>query len=368
MNDKILPLWKTAPGQFNHLTALMSDRSSLRFPYLATYALETGGVAVEDWYDSEDRKCLRTEAEAIAEMVTLGGTLFYDGGHEVWFGWDNAIVRLGLEVGRKGVMYLNHGSFHGMRGELQEKISELSKGWFGRKIRHRKVVEETTMHMLSRSRGEYGLIPIGSEANTFIPGNYMPEVASAFDFLQKSLLADEPTGRLALLDGPPGTGKTRFVRALMGSLCNRGVVIVVPEHLTAELADPDLIPVFRNVSQNGEPIILVLEDADDCLKSREETEDRGSTKALASLLNLSDGIVGALLDLRVIATTNIRITRMDPAITRPGRLLTRVQFGALSVEKAGEVLSRLTEGKGNPPTEEMTLAEVYALSRPTETE
>ena len=283
--------------------------------------------------------------------------------NEAFFGWENAIVKLEFAEDRPGTTYVWGCYYHGMVDGPLTKIQELSKGWFGKKIRRRKVVPQTEMYMLARASGNFGLMSIGHEVEPFVPENYDPTVVDAFNFCKKGLLAKTPAGRLVLLDGPPGTGKTRFVRALMGSLHNEARVIVVPEHLTAMLADPDLIPVLKNCSGEGEgPIILILEDADDCLKSRDEHDDRGSTKSLASLLNLSDGIVGAMLDLRIIATTNIRITKMDSAITRPGRLLRRVEFGPLGATQVGEIFTRLTHGKGQAPLDSMSLAEVYAAA------
>lgn len=358
----IKPIWR-APHN-DYFTNWMDSRSRMSMPSMAGHALDTTNLAVEEYISHEGRRLLRTESDAIQEMKALGGHLFFASkGHEAFFGWHCAIVRLEFDGYHKKESFLTEVSYYGMVDGPLEKIHEVSKGWFGKKIRRKKVIPATKMYMLARANGNFGLINIGSEAEPFVPGNYDPKVQEAFDFCKKSLLANVPAGRLVLLDGPPGTGKTRFVRALMGSLHNEARVIVVPEHLTAMLADPDLIPVLKNCSDEGSgPLVLILEDADDCLKSREETDDRGSTKSLASLLNLSDGIVGALLDLRIIATTNIRITKMDKAITRPGRLLRRVEFGPLDATQVAEVFSRLTHGKGQAPLASMTLAEVYAAA------
>ncbi len=359
----ITPIWRARNGHYDHITNWMGSRSRMGMPYLAAHALETNNLAVEEYFGNYGRKLLRTEADAIAEMKALEGHMFFaSAGNEAFFGWENALVKLEFEENRSGPC-VSEVYYHGMADGPLEKIRELSKGWFGKKIRHKKVVPATEMYMLARANGNFGLINIGSEVEPFVPGNYDPKVVEAFNFCKKALLATVPTGRLVLLDGPPGTGKTRFVRALMSSLHNEARVIVVPEHLTAMLADPDLIPVLKNSSDEGMgPLILILEDADDCLKSREETDDRGSTKALASLLNLSDGIVGALLDLRIIATTNIRITKMDKAITRPGRLLRRVEFGLLEAAQVAGIFARLTHGKGHAPLASMHLAEVYAAA------
>src|SRR5690606_9967092 len=84
--------------------------------------------------------------------------------------------------------------------------------------------------------------------------------------------------------------------------------------------------------------VLVLEDADSVLVPR-GTDNMSS---VSSLLNLTDGIWGAALNIRVLATTNADSLELDPAIVRPGRLTTKVTIGKLSPERAGDVYTRLT--------------------------
>ena len=87
---------------------------------------------------------------------------------------------------------------------------------------------------------------------------------------------------------------------------------------------------------NG-PIALVLEDADRCLVTRGEN----NINSIQSLLNLGDGILGSLLDLRIIATTNAKKLEMEAAILRPGRLSKRLEVGALDLDTARGVFRRL---------------------------
>jgi SpoVK/Ycf46/Vps4 family AAA+-type ATPase len=116
------------------------------------------------------------------------------------------------------------------------------------------------------------------------------------------------------------------------------------------------------------PIILVLEDADRCLVTR-----AGENMSLIqSLLNLGDGILGSLLDVRIVATTNADELNLDKAITRPGRLSKMLDVNSLDPLTAQQIFRRLLpdakfpveiNGSTNPKDFKVTLAEVYSLAR-----
>src|SRR5690606_15176095 len=82
---------------------------------------------------------------------------------------------------------------------------------------------------------------------------------------------------------------------------------------------------------------------------------------ISALLNLTDGLWGAALDLRIVATTNAKSLEFDPAITRPGRMTVLETIGKLDNEHANAVYTRLT-GKAIKGSGSYTLAEVYAAA------
>lgn len=231
----------------------------------------------------------------------------------------------------------------------------------------------TPVYLLASSGGgRYELRGCGRETAALADHNYHPSVASALHAAAEEIIAPEPSGRLLLLDGPPGTGKTRAVRAVIASMLDKARVVIVPAHLMADLAGPDLIGVLLGANR---PTVLVIEDADYALLDREERsagDKQGATGALASILNLSDGIIGAQIDLRVIATTNASVTHLDAAVLRPGRLLDRIAFGPLDHEQVAHALRKMIPQEmrnlavqeymdREPPTPK-TLAEVYKLA------
>ena len=108
--------------------------------------------------------------------------------------------------------------------------------------------------------------------------------------------------------------------------------------------------------------MLVLEDADNSLVDRKT----GDLSALSNVLNLGDGLLGQVADIRIIATTNSSRMSLDDAIRRPGRLCTYLDIPLLNYQTARDVYSRLVEKTpevfpfNNQP---ISLATVYSLAR-----
>lgn len=214
-----------------------------------------------------------------------------------------------------------------------------------------------------------GISSIGDASVPLIPSNYTPEVMEDYQYAVKDLKTSSPSGRIVIMEGEPGTGKTHLIRALLSEVPDAMFVLISPE-MVPSLAGPDLLPLLLQNKQNYAmkgPIALVLEDADRCLVSRGDN----NLSSIQSLLNLGDGILGSLLDLRIIATTNAKKLEMEAAILRPGRLSKRMEVGALDLVTARGVFQRLLptvklpkEFRDPPMTGfRMTLAEAYSLAR-----
>ncbi len=194
--------------------------------------------------------------------------------------------------------------------------------------------------------------------------NYTEDVLVAFDKIIEDLKSSDPSGRLSIFNGPPGTGKTYLIRAILQAADN-SICVVVPSGLIQELSSPSVIPSLielRKSKGKDVPIVFLVEDADECLVSRQD----GNMSAISAVLNLCDGILGSLLDIRIIATTNADKMQLDRALIRPGRLSANVEVQALPYEKAEQVLKRLSPDMELPlPRKQnvFTLAEIYNLSK-----
>lgn len=200
---------------------------------------------------------------------------------------------------------------------------------------------------------------MGIGGHELVRGNYTDDVLVAYDKIIQDLKSSDPTGRLSIFNGPPGTGKTYLIRAILQAADN-SICVVVPAAMLQELSSPSIIPSLIELRKNkgkNVPIVFLVEDADECLVSREDA----NMSSISAVLNLCDGILGSLLDIRVIATTNAERMQLDKALIRPGRLSANVEVQALPFEKAKEVATRLgvelsSEGK-------YTLAELYNLAK-----
>lgn len=230
-------------------------------------------------------------------------------------------------------------------------IDELA-GWFIEHCERRQ--HDGTVYMMAMTKDGPKFQPIGKGGADMIPENYTPAVREAFKRISKELVDEVPRGRLSVISGPPGTGKTYLIRGLLRNV-KSAVFVVVPQQALAALLDPSgmaALVEFR-AQMDEDPIVLILEDADDALAPRRE----GDTSTISSLLNLGDGIIGSAIDVRVVATTNRDHQEFDAAILRPGRLSTHVVVGDLDSETATAVFKRLTDKDDVLPA--CSLATVY---------
>ena len=183
------------------------------------------------------------------------------------------------------------------------------------------------------------------EGEMDLEANYGPEVGVKFEKLD-GFLSSNRSG-LVLLSGDPGTGKSTFIKYLATKTTRK--VIYLSSGAAEQITSPDFLS-FMMRNRNS---VLLLEDAEKALRSR-ETQDN---PAISNILNITDGILGDCLNIMVIATFNIDRESIDSALVRKGRLLLEHHFKALPPDAANKILEGM--GSDKRATEPMTLAEIY---------
>lgn len=151
---------------------------------------------------------------------------------------------------------------------------------------------------------------------------------------------------IILLHGLPGTGKTTYLRYLIGKVKKR--VLFLSPNIARNLMNPDFIDLLIDNPNT----VVVIEDAEQIIMDRRTNGGSG----VSNLLNISDGLLADFLNVQLICTFNSSLTMVDSALMRKGRLIAQYEFGKLSVSKAQRLSDHL--GYQQIVDQPMTLAEI----------
>lgn len=155
---------------------------------------------------------------------------------------------------------------------------------------------------------------------------------------------------LILLHGDPGTGKTSYIRHVIGCVPNKKFCLITPDVFPAITQ-----PAMASFIAKHTSLVFIIEDAESMLTARGAVGDNPS---ISTLLNLGDGLLGDAMRVQVIATFNCSVDSIDRALMRDGRLIAAHKFGPLSTIQANAMYKYLGSSVTTDHAE--TLSHIYA--------
>jgi SpoVK/Ycf46/Vps4 family AAA+-type ATPase len=185
-----------------------------------------------------------------------------------------------------------------------------------------------------------------------VPLNYRPGLNAAYPWLGRpysEYIADylNSEASVLILIGPPGTGKTTFIKNIIHQ--SRGNARVAYDEKV--LGGDDFFASFVD----GDDDILVMEDADTFLSDRQD----GNTM-MHKFLNVSDGLISAIGKKMIFSTNLPNVNDIDPALMRAGRCFDVMEFRPLTREEAQEVLKEVGSDRALPDGRSFTLADIFS--------
>lgn len=145
-------------------------------------------------------------------------------------------------------------------------------------------------------------------------------------------ILSEDNSSILLFHGIPGSGKTSYIRSLVNTCENLDFYFLDSSIL--QFINSTAFIEFITSTKNS---VYILEDCENLLKSR----DTDFNPLLATLLNISDGLLGDSLNIKFICTFNTNIQNIDKALLRKGRLKLKYEFKELTKDRVANLFKKI---------------------------
>jgi len=255
-------------------------------------------------------------------------TMFCDGTRNIIAILDGFLLECDSSYGGM-VEFRIHGTF--------EKIDEI-KAVILREF------EEATMHITWIYDTQ------GNDTRIKLDRTYLP-CTEMYPFLDDESLHEyydrfkKSSASILVLIGPPGTGKTSFIRGFLAHT-NSSAIVTYNE---AVLNNDGIFASFIS----GNSATMVIEDADLFLGSR--TDGNGM---MHKFLNVGDGLVTTKGKKLIFSTNLPNAVNIDAALLRSGRCFDILQFDALNKQQAQDLA--LAMGIHYNAVDRQTIADILA--------
>ena len=157
-------------------------------------------------------------------------------------------------------------------------------------------------------------------------------------------IIEDENSALMLFYGDPGTGKSSLIKHFISKYEDKDFIFMDGE-LLVNASKEKLMAYFLECQDT----IFILEDCEKALLNREHNYN----PVMSILLNLTDGIIGDVLNIKLICTFNTALSNIDKALLRKGRLSLKYEFKKLAKEKCRTLVNDDTIN------EDMSLADLY---------
>lgn len=180
--------------------------------------------------------------------------------------------------------------------------------------------------------------------------NYVPAVQETVEALMAKTALKESDGKLLLMHGAPGGGKTHLIRTLAWAWREwaKFEIIIDPESFLGSAAY--MTEIVMDDYTDGKYRILVLEDSGEFIATHAKER---TGQGMSRLLNLADGILGQGQSLGFCITTNEAVKDLEASVTRPGRCLAQIEIPTFDKEQSSAWL-------GQTADRAMMLADLYS--------
>lgn len=280
------------------------------------------------------------QTELADELISLNQRSFYN--------WTDNIKQFTVSILElKGKFLIEMGPDYAEILFLQEDYARAS-GLVDVLIefRQEKQEDQHQIHIINQNSYGLDLKPLNIQpSNLDLSLYYNDDFRMVDALIQERLLKDQDKG-IVLLHGLPGTGKTTYLRHLIGRVKKK--VLFLSPSVAGNLMSPEIMDLLLDNPNS----ILVIEDAENIILDRTYQ----SNQSVSNLLNLSDGLLSDCLNVQIICTFNSSLNLVDRALLRKGRLIAQYEFGKLSVDKANKLAA--ATGLDANILEPVTLAEL----------
>lgn len=215
-----------------------------------------------------------------------------------------------------------------------------------KRFKERKRRKPLEINLISKGRNGLELTSLEVKRNKLdLDLFYEDDFKEVNDTICQRLKNDKDKG-IVLLHGLPGTGKTTYLRYLIGKIKKR--ILFVSPTIAGDITSPDFVQLLVSNPNS----VLIIEDAENVIMDRKVSNNA----AVSNLLNISDGLLADFLNVQLVCTFNNSLTLVDSALMRKGRLIAKYEFGKLGIEKAQRLSDHL--GFKDTITKPMTIAEI----------